>query len=131
MSDFQYQDSTKWWCHQWLGLNLSKPRSFLGIIPKVPETKFRQIWIMKSKVIHVQIPALKWEKTKTWGKNVALHNGAIRGLHIGASFRNYRSRQEGVQIGIDLEISSWGKKITNRGWDFKLRQGDFKSGQRL
>ena len=64
-------------------------------------------------------------------KNVGLHNGAIRGLHIGAGFRNYRLRQEGVQIGVALEISSWGKKITNRGWDFKLRQGDLKSGQRL
>ena len=64
-------------------------------------------------------------------KNVGLHNGAISGLHIGAGFRNYRSRQEGVQIGTALEFSSCGKKITNRGWDFKLRQGDFKSAQRL
>ena len=64
-------------------------------------------------------------------KNVGLHNGAIRGLHIGAGFRNYRQRQEGVQMRVALEISSWGNKITNRGWDFKLRQGDFKSGQGL
>ena len=68
-------------------------------------------------------------KNKNVGKNFGLHNGAIRGLHIGAGFRDYRSRQEGVQIGAALEISSRGKKITNR--DFKSGQGDFKSGQRL
>ena len=129
MSDFKYQDCTKWWCHKWLELNLSKPRSFLGIIPKASENKFRQIRIMKSKVIYVQIPVSKWEKTKKWEKKFGLHNGAIRGLHIGVGFRDYRSRQEGVQIGAALEISSRGKKITNR--DFKSGQGDFKSGQRL
>ena len=58
-----------------------------------------------------------------------LHNGAIRGLHIWAGFRDYRSRQEGVQIGAALEISNRGKKIINR--DFKSGQGDFKSEQRL
>ena len=131
MSDFQYQDSTKWWCHQWLGLNLSKPRSFLGIIPKASETKFRQIRITKSKVIHVQIPVSKREKAKKCEKKFGLHNGAIRGLHIGAGFRDYRSRQEGVQIGAALEISNRGKKITNTSWDFKSGQGGFKSGQRL
>ena len=26
-------------------------------------------------------------------------------------------------------ISNWGKKITNRGWDFISGQRDFKSGQ--
>ena len=117
--------------YQWLGLNLSKPRLFLGIISKASETTFRQIWITKSKVIHVQIPVSKWEKTKKWEKIFGLHNGAIRGLHIGAGFRDYRSRQEGVQIGTALEISNRGKKIPNRGWDFKSGQGDFKSGQRL
>ena len=34
-------------CHQWLGLNSLKPRSFLGIIPKASQTKFSQIWITK------------------------------------------------------------------------------------
>ena len=130
-SDFQYQDSTKWWCHQWLGLNLSKPTSFLGTIPKASETKFHQIRITKLKVIHVQIPASKWEKTKKWGKKFGLHNGAIRRLYIGAGFRDYRSKQERLQIGEALEISNRDKKITNRGWDFKLEQRDFKSGKRL
>ena len=64
MPKFQYQNSTKWLCPQWLGLNLLKPRLFLGIIPKGSETKFHQNQITKSKVIHVQIPLPKWEKTK-------------------------------------------------------------------
>ena len=36
------------------------PRSFLGIITEASQTKFHQIGIMKSKVIHVQIPVPKW-----------------------------------------------------------------------
>ena len=64
MSEFQYQNITKWWWHQWLGSNLWKPRSFLAIIPKKSQTKFHQIQITKSKVIHVQISVPKWEKTK-------------------------------------------------------------------
>ena len=47
-------------------LNLLKARSFLGIIPKASQTKFHQIWITKSKVIHVQVPVTKWKKTKKW-----------------------------------------------------------------
>ena len=65
------------------------------------------------------------------GKKLGLHNGAIRRLHIGAGFRDYRSEQERVKIGAALEISNWDKKITNRGWDFKSGQIDFKSGKRL
>ena len=69
MPKFQCQNSTKWWCPQWLGLNLLKPWSFLGIIPKVSQTKFHQIRITKSKIIQVQIPLPKWEKTKKLEKN--------------------------------------------------------------
>ena len=36
----------------WLGLNLLKPRLFLGIIPKASQTKFDQIQFTKSKVFH-------------------------------------------------------------------------------
>ena len=49
-----------------------------------------------------------------------------------------RSRFQGLQIGargitncLVLGILNWGKKITNRGMDFKLEQRDFKLGQRL
>ena len=70
-------------------------------------------------------------KNEKVGKKFAFHNGAIRRLHIGAGFRDYRSEQERVQIGTALEISNRDKKITNRGWDFKSEQRDFKSGKRL
>ena len=58
-----------------------------------------QIWITKSKVIHVQIPVPKLEKRKSGKKLSALQNRAIRELQIGAGFRDYKSRQEGLQIG--------------------------------
>ena len=50
------------------GLNLLKPRPLFGVILKVCQTKFHQIWISKSKVLHLQIPVPKWEKTKKWEK---------------------------------------------------------------
>ena len=44
------------------------------------------------------------EKRKN-GKNFSgLQNGAIRGLQIGAGFRDYTSRQDGLQIGAALGI---------------------------
>ena len=97
-----------------LGVNLLKPRSFLAIIPKVSQTKFHQIRITKSKVIHVQIPVPKWEKTKNWKKYSGLQNGEIRRLLLGAVFRDYKSGQ-GFQIGakrfqIETEITNQGKK---------------------
>ena len=55
----------------------------------------------------------------------------MRVLQIGAGFRDYKSRQDGLQIGAALGISNRGKEITNRGRDFKSRQRDFKSAQRL
>ena len=38
--------------------------TFLGTIPKASQNKFHQIRIMKSKVIHVQIPVPKFEKNE-------------------------------------------------------------------
>ena len=43
MSEFQYQNSTKWKCYQCLGLNLLNPRSFLGI-PKVLHSYLSKQW---------------------------------------------------------------------------------------
>ena len=60
MSEFQYQ--------MMFGLNLLKPRPLFGVILKVCQTKFHQIWISKSEVLHLQIPVPKWEKTKKWEK---------------------------------------------------------------
>ena len=49
----------------------------------------------------------------------------MRGLQIGAGFRDYKSGQEGLKIGAALEMSNRGKEITNRG------KRNFKSGQGL
>ena len=57
----------------------------------------------------------KMEK-KSGKKLSGLQNGAIRGLKIGASFRDYKSGQRGLQIGASLGISDRGKKIIK---DFK------------
>ena len=68
------------------------------------------------------------KKRKSGKKICGLQNGAIRRLQIGAGFRDYKSGQEGLQIGAALEISNRSKKITNWGRDFKLGQRDFKLG---
>ena len=80
------------------------------------QTKFHHIRITKSKVINVQIPVPKWEKTKKWGKFSGLQNGAMRRLQTGVGFRDYKSEKEGLQIGGNFR-------------DFKLGQRDYKSGQ--
>ena len=57
-----------------------------------------------------------------------LDNEAIRVLQIGAGFRDCKSRQEGLQIG----ISNWDKKISNRGKQISNRgKRDYKPGQGL
>ena len=71
------------------------------------------------------------KKRKSGNIFSGLQNRAIRGLQIGACFRDYQSGQEGLQIEAGLGISNRGKKITNRGRDFKSGQRDFKSGQGL
>ena len=103
MSEFQYHDSTEWWCHQWLGLNFLKLRSFLCIIPKVSQTKFHHIRITKPKVIHVQIPVPKWGKTKKWEKIFWITKRGNKGVSnqgkkITNWGRHFKSGQEGLQI---------------------------------
>ena len=70
------------------------------------------------------------------GKNFfGLQNGAIRGLQIGAGFRDYKLGKVGLQKAAASGISNRGKKITNRGRDFKPdheisnRGRDYKSTQ--
>ena len=71
-------------------------------------------------------------KKRTSGKKFSgLQTEAMRGLQIGAGFKDYRLGQEGLQIGAALGISNRGKKITNYGRDFKSGQRDFKLEQRL
>ena len=57
---------------------------------KVSQTKFHQIRITKSKFTYVQILVPKWEKTKSRKTFSGLQDGAIRGLQIGAGFRDYK-----------------------------------------
>ena len=92
-------------------LFLIKTKDILVIIPETSQNKFHQIRIIKSKVIHVQIPLPKWEKTKKRKKKIGLQNGVIRRLQIGGGFRDYKSGQKGLQIGIALsgrkDYKSW------------------------
>ena len=80
------------------------------------------------------------KKQKSRKRFPGLKNGAIRGIQIGAGFRDYKSGQEGLQIGAALVISNRDKKITNwaetsnrckkilnRGKDYKSDKKDFKS----
>ena len=69
------------------------------------------IRITKSKVIHVQILVPKYEKTKKSEKFSRLQNGTVRALQIGAGFRDYKSGQEGLQIGAALGISNRAKRL--------------------
>ena len=62
----------------------------LAITPKASH----QIRITKSKVIHAQIPVPKCEKRKSGEKISGLQNGAIKGLQIGAGFKDYKSGEE-------------------------------------
>ena len=65
-------------------------------------------------------------KKRNHGKKFSeSQSGAIRGLKIRTGFRDYKSGQEGLQIGTNLGISNCGKKITKRSRDFKLRQKVF------
>ena len=126
MSKFQYQNSsTKWWCDQCLGLNLLKPISFLGIIPKASQIKFHHIRITKSKVIHVQILVPKWEKTKNWEKHFWVTKQGNQGI-------TNRGRFSGLQIGARgiTNIENF-RDLKSEQKDYKLGQGDFKLGQIL
>ena len=58
-------------------------------MPKVSQTKFYQIWIAKSEVIHVQIPVSKWEKTKKWKKISGLRKRGNNGI-ANRGKRNYK-----------------------------------------
>ena len=49
-----------------------------------------------------------------------LQNGAMRRLQIGAGFRDWKSGQEALQIGVACRILNWDKKITNWVNDYKL-----------
>ena len=58
----------------------------------------------------------KSEKVK---KNSRLQNGTIRGVQIGAGFRDCKSGEEGLKTGAALGISNRSKEISNQGRDYK------------
>ena len=106
MPEFQYQNSIKWYqMSSEARVKFITPKFILDIIPKASQTKFCQIRITKSKVIHVQVPVPNWEKWRSEKTFSGLQNGAIG---------DYKSGQEGLQIGA--------RGITNRGRDYKSVQ---------
>ena len=86
-----------------------------GVSNQVPSKSDHEI-----KSCSCSISITKMGKNEKVGKN---GNGAIRGLQIGTGFRDYKSGQEGLQIGTALRISNRGKKVTNRSVDSKSGQG--------
>ena len=83
----------------------------MSSVPRVKFSKIKDIFRYHTKgvtnqvssnldFIRVQISVLKWGKKRKSGKTFSvLQNGVIRGLQIGACFREYKSGQEGFQIG--------------------------------
>ena len=55
--------------------------------------------MLKTKSYSCSNFSIKMEKTKKWEIFSVLQNGAIRGLQIGAGFRDCKSGQEGLQVG--------------------------------
>ena len=143
MFEFQYKNSTRWWYHQWQGLNLLKPRSYLGIIQKASQTKFHQIRITKSwkKSHSCSNSSTKMRKTKMWEKFLVYKTGQEgdnkSGQVLGITKRGNegfkQGQLKGFQIGakrlkIGARISNRGKKISNRGRDHKSEQEGFQIG---
>ena len=76
------------------------------------------------------------KKRKSGKKFSGFQNRAIRGLQIGAGFRDYKLGQERLQIGAALGLSNRGKKIINRSKEISVQavirnrgKRDFKLGQ--
>ena len=61
------------------------------------------------------------KKRKSGKKFSGLQEVAMRGFQIWAGFRNYKSKQEGLQIRATLGILNWGKQITNQGFQIGER----------
>ena len=71
------------------------------------------------------------KKTKKREKFSRLHNGTVRGLQIGAGFRDCKSGKEGLQMRAALGISNRGKEITSRGKEISNRGRDYKPVQNI
>ena len=93
-------------------VGISIPKQHEMIMPPVPRVKFIKTMVIfrcHTKGVSDQVSSNSVNKIKS-----VLQNGAIRGLQIGADFRDYKSGQEVLQIGAVLAISSQGEKIANR-----------------
>ena len=97
-------------------------------------TKVSQIKFHHIRIIHVQSYSCSNSSTKVGknekvGKIFWITKRGNEGITNWGRFRDYKSGQEGLQIGAALGISNRGKEITNRGRNFKSGQRDFESGQ--
>ena len=117
---------------------ISKPKQHQMIMSSATRFKFftnKVIFRYHTKGVSNQVPSNSDLEIKIYsssnssskmgesGKNFsASQNRAIRGLNMGAGFRDYKSRQERLQIMEILGISNRDKKITNRRSDYKLVQ---------
>ena len=69
-----------------MGLNSLKPKTFLGIVPKLSQTKFHHIRISKSKDIFFKFQYQNQRKRKSRKKYSGLQNEATRGIQIREGF---------------------------------------------
>ena len=128
MFEFQYQYCTKWWRHQWLRLNLLRPKAFLAFMPKAFKPSLTNFGWRSQKLFMFKFQYLNGNKRESGKIFSELQNWTTRGSKIGESYRDYKSWQEWLKMEAALEISNRAKHITNRGRDFKSGQRDFKSG---
>ena len=117
MSELQYQNRTKWWCYQWVGLNLMDETKSIfryhtnGVSNQVSSNSDHEI-----KSYSCSNSTTKMGKNEKVGKKFSgLQNGAIKGLQIVAGFRDSKSGQEGLHTRAALLVSKQSKKIKNRG----------------
>ena len=133
MSEFQYQNCTKWRLHH---LNLLKPRSFFSDHSKVVSNQLSSNSDQEVKSYSCSNSSTKMGKKRKIEKKILGYKTG----QIGTGFRDYKLGQEGLQIEatfgakrwqIGAGISNWGKEISNWGRDYKSGKRDFKSGKRL
>ena len=119
-------------------VRISKPKQHQMIMSSATRFKFftnKVIFRYHTKGVSNQVPSNSDLEIKIYsssnssskmgesGKNFSpSQNWAIRGLNMGGGFRDYKSRQERLQIMEILGISNRDKKITNRRSDYKLVQ---------
>ena len=90
-------------------------------------TKFHQIRITKSKVIHIQIPKPKWKKTTNCEKDFLITKRGNKRITNRGSFRDFKLEQKDCKSG-KRDFESWQRLpigvtgISNQGRDYKAVQ---------